>query len=226
VTTKYKTPQGYVAPLQSKAAMIDYLLHGGTHEARGWGHGESFLFAWNVKVHCPDFDFDHLLNLNGGDWKKDDPIWIEGCRERFGENEDDLFEWAIEDCQRSVLDDDTYKCLWCEDVYSAVWSFQGRSAGWLCLREIFGIDLTGSGEGRELFEDIEYRNLKRLYRFAVQCSHDFRRESVKSMVEYAAAFAFFVNVCSDVETSEDRQTRWALDQSGEHDSPLEMAVAS
>ncbi len=62
-------------------------------------------------------------------------------------------------------------------------------------------------EGFDLLETLDFRTLRRLYRFIVQCLHDFRREGVRSEIEWQAAFHLFANVCRNVESDEAEAAR-------------------
>jgi hypothetical protein len=81
--------------------------------------------------------------------------------------------------------------LWDGDKAIAEWSFGGRSSGWLCL---IGFE-NHAIECADDLKGLEYPMLRRLYRFIVQCGHDFRSEAIHREVEYQAAFNLFANAC-------------------------------
>jgi hypothetical protein len=46
--------------------------------------------------------------------------------------------------------------------------------------------------------EMDYKELRQLYALVVMLKHDLRREAIKKEVEYRAAWALFVNICSDL----------------------------
>jgi len=57
--TKFKTPEGYKAPLRSRAAILAWLVDRANND-RGRHHG---LFTFNVKLHNLKTAFSHLCEL-------------------------------------------------------------------------------------------------------------------------------------------------------------------
>ena len=221
----FKTPAGYVAPLRSKAAILAFLGDCPLTDDRGgynYNH-ENYLFCFNVKVHASvDLSFDTLLAkaVEMGELDKAraaDSVWVKQAREAYDKyGEEELYNLAIEDCQKSVHDCDSYKMLWNGTGAIADWAFLGRSGGWLCLTEFDGIKMDGFG--KEELAELDFKTLNRLYRFIVQRGHDFREEAIVNEIQFNAAFSLFANLCSDCEATEERNDRWAKEnQSGEHD---------
>ncbi len=135
-----------------------------------------------------------------------------------------MYDLAVESARESVTGDDTHRMLWNGDRAVAEWSFDGRSGGWLVLDSFDGLEMGAQAVRREggaylwsLVESLPFPALRRLYRFVVQCRHDFRAEAIRSEIEHAAAFHLFANVCAKVESDEDEATRLqaAKDESAE-----------
>ena len=224
--TKFKTPAGYVAPLRSRKDILAYLSNSPVTDRRHYD-GRTYLYCFNVKVYHTDLSFDHLLSLavKAGEVSREtaaDSVWLENAHQEYADTgEQTLWDWAIENCQRSVLEDDTHKMLWDGDKTLGVeWEFGGRSSGWLCLAKFEGMKLSYP----EDLQDLDFPTLNRLYHFIVQCGHDFRSEAIQAEVEWQAALDLFCNVCADCETRAQRNERLASeDQSGEVDSAIEFA---
>ena len=210
-----KTPTYYKAPLRKRSEIREYLTDGGTHGSYFRNHSR-YLFSWNVKIHSYNEEFEHLLSLFED--RSTDNLWIEGCREFYSNMSDNkknqLWEWTIDSCRESITDCDSYEGLWDSGEGNAEWCFEGRCGGHLCLVGFDGVDLR---DDETVLDDMEYKTLCRLYRFVVQCDHDFRAEAVKREFEYQMAFCLFANLCSDIPTREDIEDGWLADQSGEHD---------
>jgi hypothetical protein len=163
-----------------------------------------------VKVHGGfDLSFDHLLAtaVEGEMVTKEqaaDAHWVKQAREKHEETgKEQLYDWAIETCQKGVHDFSSYKMLWNDKEEADIeWAFLGQSGGWLCLTKFDGIKMDGFG--KEELEGLDYKTLNRLHRFVVQCAHDFRREAIVSEIEYNASFTLFSNLCEgECETTEE-----------------------
>lgn len=197
-----KTPAAYAAPLRSRAAILAFLATA-ANSRPGYG-----LFAFNVKAYSVDLSFDNLAKRarESGELSADvSPRYLAECRELH--DADRLYEWAIERARESVTDCDTHRILWDGSETLAEWSFAGRSGGWLVLESFEGVPLRNGLDAQGIIEGMAYPQLRRLYRFIVQCLHDFRREAVKSEIEHVAAFDLFANVCAEVETDEQAADR-------------------
>lgn len=190
-----KTPSYYRAPLTKRAAIIAWLL------ARPNSRPSYGLFTFNVKIYNVDLSFDNLAKQDVG-VPDQSARYLAECRKRHNENE--LYDMAIEDMRDSINDTDSYRMLWDGEANQiAEWTFDGRSGGWLVLKSFDDKDLENLARDYDLadiLEDASYVWLRRLYRFLVQCDHDFRREALVCELVYQAAFNFFHNVCSDVLT--------------------------
>lgn len=213
---KHRTPAYYRAPLRSRAAIVAFLKDAAN------GRPSYGLFTFNVKAYGVDLSFDNLAKRarECGELAKDaSPRYLAECRAEYEETgEGQLCEWAIEQARENVKDFDTNRMLWNGDKAIAEWSFAGRSGGWLALESFEGMELGESAVRRHgsdmLWDSIagsSFPFLRRLYRFVVQCLHDFRREAVESEIEHQAAFALFVNLCTDVETDEQAAEREAAE---------------
>jgi len=102
-----------------------------------------------------------------------------------------------------VVEDDTNRMLWDGHGPIAEWTFDGRSGGWLVLKEFEGTNLEGLSA--DFLQDLSFQQLRRLYRFLVQCAHDFRRP--ESEAEHQAAFELFNNYADRVETDAQEAAR-------------------
>ena len=208
-----KTPSYYVAPLRSRAEIVAFLKQA-ANERPQYG-----IVAINVKLYHVDLSFDHLLAMarkeGFGYVSTASPRYVAACRlvhEEIGEST--LCDYAIEGARDGAIDDDGYRLIWNEDKIIADWAFDGRSSGWLVLQSFEGINMvTGNGYGDAILDDLDFRTLRRLYRFIVQSRHDFRREAVRESVEYAAAFMLFENLCHTVEIDEQEAKRLEAERS-------------
>ena len=196
---KNKTPIGYVAPLRSRAAITAWLLNAVEANSRP-GYG---MFTYDVKLHRLKTDFAHLAKLakENGELASESPRYLAECEAIYNDNENSVWDTATEDAQNDVLEDVGYRMLWDGDAEAiADWGFEGRSNGWLALKRFEGVEL-GAFDAAELFAGSSFSFLRNLYRFLVQCNHDFRRP--ESEVEYKAAFSLFCNLCHNVKTDEE-----------------------
>lgn len=204
-------PEAYTTPLKKRADIAAYLMNRRSRSYRDHGH---LLFCFNVKVYCPDLDFDHLLDLHRqsgyAEGKDSDAYWVEEARQRYAEtDQDNLLEWAIEDAGRLVADSDCYTHLCDGTQVEAEFAFVGRSGGWTALTEFEGIKMTGPDHLRNLFESgeddgdtLSDESLHRIYSLVRMLEYELTQEKAKSEVEFQAAFAYFVNICGDIPTSD------------------------
>jgi hypothetical protein len=202
-------PAEYSTPFTARADIAAYLMGRRSRSYRDHGH---LLFVFNVKVYSPNMDFDHLLDLHRtsgyGEAKVTDAYWVEQARQRHAETDQDhLLQWALEDAGRLATDSDCFKYLFDGTPVEAEFAFVGRSGGWIALTEFEGITLIDPDHLRHLFEgddedSLTYESLHRLYSLVRILEYELTQEKAKSEVEFQAAFAFFVNVCGDIPTSD------------------------
>lgn len=205
-------PDAYTTPLKSRADIASYLLNRRGRYYRDYGH---LLFVFNVKVYDPNLDFDHLLDLycnsGYGEDKINDPAWSEDARQRHAEtDQDDLFQWAIEDASRLVLESDCFTHLHDGTPVEAEYAFVGRSGGWIALTEFEGIKMTDPEALRQVFEGkdeegeptMSYQSLRRLYALVRLLEHDLTPDKAQAETEHQAAFNYFSNLCADIPTAD------------------------
>ncbi len=205
-----KTPPCYVAPLKSRAAICAWLLERANHSRRMYG-----VFCYDVKLLNLDTSFALVLK-NGVDAghvsKTASPRYLAALAERWEETKETAFDLGTQDACEAVLDTDTNRILWNGNEVVAQWQFEGRSGGWLVLKSFEGVDLHAY-EASELFgpeNESGFNWLRRLYRFLIQCDHDFSRPETE--VEYLAADYFFANRIDDILTDSvlaERETKRA-----------------
>jgi hypothetical protein len=205
--TKHKTPAGYVAPLRSRAAIVAWLLARAESNSRP-SYG---LFCYNVKLYRLNTDFSHAVKLakESGVLACESDRYLAECQALWDNGSSETaFEVGTQDACESVTDDDSNRMLWDGSGAIAEWEFNGRSGGWLCLKEFDGVNL--SAMDRHEFEAFtepgmgaSFPWLRNLYRFLVQCDHDFRRP--ESEVEYQAAGWFFANAVHGIKTDAELQ---------------------
>lgn len=235
-----KTPDKYKAPLRKREQIIGYLTSEGPWRQRYY-ENHRWMFCWDVKVRdTPDLSFDGLVTAlermgHEPDAGWDDPVFMANAREEHETmSADTLYEWGIEGMQRNWTgrhprgaapgeewfacqpDDDGYSMLWDGRDVEARFAFLGRSGGWLVLTKFEGLVLDSDAIDEDALKEMDYAQLRRLYRFVVQTSADIRGTNIVAGIEEYAAFDFFINVCGGVETKPQRMKAWLADQSGEH----------
>lgn len=208
-----RKPKYYQTPLRSRDAIIAWIKE---NTADRYYDHENCPFCFNVKVYRVDFDFDHLLKIyrEQQDGNKHDD-WLAEARQRWEEHKDnDLWEWAVENCREAFCcgsdgtpNQDTYRTLWDGTELDVSYSFRGRSGGWLSLDRFQGWTLT---DFPEALTKMSYKELRQLYQLIVMLVHDLRREAIRAEIEYQAAWALFVNVCSDLTEKEYPQRKFAF----------------
>lgn len=206
-----KTPKHYRAPLRSRAKILAWLVdRAESNPRKAYG-----LFCYNVKLHNLNTDFAHLCELarNAGELAPDaSPRYLAAVEAVYNDKSEAVFEAATEAARESVVNDDTHRMLWDGSGAIAEWTFDGRSGGWLVLKEFGGADLSGPlqyTDAAGFLSDMPYPWLRRLYRFLIQCDHDFRNP--ESEVEYQAAFNLFANFARRVETDKQAAEREAAE---------------
>lgn len=205
-------PAAYKTPLKRRADIAAYLLNRQGRYYRDHGH---LLFCFCVKVHDPDLDFDHLLDLYrksgyGGD-TLNDPAWIEEAGQRHAEtDQDDLFQWAIQDAGRLVTESDCFNHLYDGTPVEVEFAFVGRSGGWIALTEFEGIKMTDpevlrqvlEGKDEESEPTMSYQSLRHLYALVRMLEHDLTQDKAQAETEHQAAFNYFSNLCADIPTAD------------------------
>jgi hypothetical protein len=196
-----KTPKHYAAPLKSRAAIVAWLMDRIKSNSRP-GYG---LFTYNVKLHGLNTGFAHAVKLakESGNLPCESARYLAECEALWDNGRSETaFEVGQQDAMERVTSDDTNRMLWDGSSAIAEWEFNGRSAGWLCLKEFNGVNLAGMDAHEfEAFmepDQASYNWLCSLYRFLVQCDHDFRRP--ESEVEYLASSWFFSNAADGIKT--------------------------
>ncbi len=205
-------PAAYTTPLKKRSDIASYLMNRRGRYYREHGH---LQFVFDVKVYSPDLSFDHLFALHAnsgyGEGKVNDPYWVEEARQRHAEtDQDDLYQWAIEDAGRLVTDSDCFNHLFDGTPVDVEYAFVGRSGGWIGLTKFEGIEMTDPERLRDVFEGndeegeptMSYQSLRRLYSLVRMLEHDMTQEKAQAEAEYQAAFGFFVNVCADIPTAD------------------------
>lgn len=200
-TKKMRAPSQYRAPLRSRKAMIEHLLAGPGH-VNGY---DQYLFAFNVKVYDINLDFDHLLKLvvDDGQMSEEFDYWITNpdflakIRKEFDRHENNLFDWGQEGAWETVESDEAYTSLWSGENVDVKYDRFGRSCGYIVITQLEGKKFSGR-EGpddyREWLAELGSHQLRKIYRFIVQCRADFTPAAAKAEIEIRAAVAFFEGV--------------------------------
>ena len=183
-----KTPEQYKAPLKSRTAILGFLA-----DRSYYDRPFRYPLSWNVKVHSFSDEWSDIADVVRSnfvdyvdEWTPEVAEVVKSAYEGLtDEDKSTLYYWALESAQDSVRDDDGYRMLYNEEKTVAEWLFLGRSGGHLCLSEFDGLNMSGVD-----LEEIEFPTLRRLYRFVVQCDHDFRRDAVKEEMTQQYAFNF------------------------------------
>lgn len=193
-----KTPTYYRAPLRSRAAITAWLINRADHSRRCYGP-----FVYNVKLRRLDTSFGTALAnaRSGSDLACESERYLAECRARWDDEMERAFEIATEGACERVTGDDAHRLLWNGNRTLAEWEFAGRSGGWLVLASFDGVKFSDAlrySDLPELLAERPFAWLRDLYRFLVQCDHDFKRP--ESEVEYLAASFFFNNCVEDIAT--------------------------
>lgn len=209
---KLKCP--YTYPLKSRKAQVDYLTDIGGYYSR---HG-TYPLEFNVAAYA-DLDFDTLWPLMLEECSLEFPegtskrSLLEYCaRKAYADCSAYLWEWAVEDAQRGVLETDAYSMLWDGAALDVKLGFHGRGGKHLCIEEFEGIRLEGlnpetlgellmtqNGPGAEdvldaprLKKGFEWQiptaRVNLLYRYVRQCEIDFTYTKAEQEVEHQAAY--------------------------------------
>jgi hypothetical protein len=214
---KYVCP--YTFPHKSRAEKVKYICGiGGYHG--DWGR-QRWPIEFNIAADRCNMDLEHLSRLVEEDNPSPtDPTALllrqEALHNAYEEHKEHLWDWGLEDAQRSLHEADTYKMLW-DGVKNLDVEFeqQGRGGKHLVITRFEGVklegytdeelakalmlQLDGSGNGRGDFDDEprlrkgyewSYSNewIDKFYRYVRQCEIDFTPEKASREVEYQAAF--------------------------------------
>lgn len=205
-----KKPDAYKTPLRKRVDIIAWIV-ANTHQ-RSYDR-ESCPFCFNVKVPSVNLDFDYLLKIyrEQMDGNEADE-WLPEAHERWERHkENDLWDWALEDC-RSVFDNtDCYNHLWDGTPLDVAYSFRGRSGGWLSLDRFQGH--TFASRDSDYPDDLavmSYKELRQLYSLIAMLKYDLRQDAIGKEMEYKAAWVLFVNVCSDLTDKKYPQRKFAF----------------
>ncbi len=180
-------PEYYRAPLRSRKKIIAFFRDRRVYNG--------FQFWWNVKVRSLDLSLQHLYSVyrSNGDSISDDQANI--ANQVYDQTDmEELCDRAIEFTRTNVVDNDGYNTLYDGTELSVVFEFQGRSGGQLVLTEFEGVRLL------DWFDECsgDFVWLKKLYKFIVQCDHDFSPALVKREIEWQVAFIFFDRIDNEV----------------------------
>jgi len=182
MSKKHKCP--YTWPLKSRKAMVEYLAdhdsYGGwNHPYRKWSP-----LSWDVKLSRCD--------MSG---TKGEPVnreFNEAWEGHVKENGDNLWQWIVEDMQRTYTEGE-----WSNypGVEQGEWkfTFAGRSGGHMLLEDWpFNRsplkDFEGAVDWREWLENLSFATLRRLYRAVVVMDQDFAPDKVEAEFTYQMSF--------------------------------------
>jgi hypothetical protein len=199
-----KTPKNYRAPLRSRQAITAWLLDRANNSRRNYAP-----FVYDVKLRHLNTDFEHAAKLarDSGSLPCDSERYLAECRALWDNGSSETaFECGTETACENVLEQDTNRMLWNGNKAVAEWEFAGRSGGWLVLKEFDGVTFSDALRHADLPEILAEQScswLRNLYRFLIQCDHDFRRPETE--VEYQAAGWFFNNAVDRIKTDAELQ---------------------
>lgn len=201
-----RKPDYYQTPLRSRQEIVRFIVDS-THQRH---YHEPHPLCFDVKVHNPNFQFEHLLNLYRQ--YEGDPIfthnddWLKAAKEQFDESEEDLFDWGIEGSREIITGSDCFNHLWDGTPVDVKYSFVGCNGGWLSLDCFDGVDFTKCDDPDTTLMEQEYAWLRRLYQLIVMLKHDL--QSATPEVEFHAAFDLFVNACACIPQPNERQLKF------------------
>lgn len=201
-----RKPDYYKTPLRTRQEIMRFIINATNQRSYHQPHPLCF----NVKCHHVNLDFNHLLTL----WNEyeSNPIythneeWLKSATQRHAEtNENILGEWARESACDLFTDSDAFRTLWNGTAIKVVYSFEGRSGGWLSVNSFEGCDFN-EWHIEETLMDMDYSKLRKLYQLIVMLSHD--TEDPSQELEHQAAFHFFANACADIPQPDTYQKRF------------------
>lgn len=168
----------YTFPARTRAAMSAYILDRAT---RSYNYA-TYSFCWNVKAY--EFDFDgptlRAAGLEGYALDSDfDSQWAEWL-----ESFDDPHGMFCEDAGRTFTENE-----WCsypgDDQGDWVFSFAGRSGGWLVLTEWRGRDVRHVDS--DDLESWDFADLRAFYRGLICADSDITSDKAGKEVLHMAA---------------------------------------
>lgn len=180
------------------------------------GHKRYYLY-FNVKAHFADFTVEHLFNKRaevfGGQFDKipEDTQFAMFIRAYNEIGTVELWNWAIEDAQRSVNDDDFYRTTRVDDKPIEVkFEFMGRSGGYAVPVEYNYSDM-GDFSCKEDWDDwidgMESESLRRLYRQAREWGSALNNANASAMLEDEALYHILTRMETYVEEEEDKAAK-------------------
>jgi hypothetical protein len=183
--------------------------------------GDSWQFCFNVKCGGVDLSLQNLARLHreSGYGEKLTPQYVEACREKYEEEENNLFEWGQEDACRTFTgrdgkpDDDAYNMTWKGTPVETEFAFYGRSGGWLTFTYFNGHKLTRNFMDQEGgIEEMPWQELKDLAEMVRFIEYTTEGRKPEEAIERAAAFTFFENICSEMEEELETEVQTQLAQ--------------
>jgi hypothetical protein len=219
-------PSHRLRPLRSRIDIAAYLDDVGGYRSAYGRDGRSY-FAFNVKCHGVDLDFDHLVAVyrgggyygDGETWL-DNPEWLTPARARYAEVEPHLFAWGVAEAARLVTETDGYNHLDDGTPIDVTYTWMGRSGGYLGIARFEDFDFTqavdravwravfqgnphrpGSAAASAWARDepaMGYAALRRLHALVARLAHDLTPARAAAEVEHQAAFQFVENGCADI----------------------------
>jgi hypothetical protein len=173
------TKRPYTFPHKSRADIAAYL------DRRGRSYQyQRYAFAWEVKTHGANFDGaalrQHLPDLD----PRDDSAWDSFC-----ESNGDLFwSWCEDAARNSGVQDDEWTSYPGADQGDWIFSFAGRSAGWIVLEKWRGQDVRDVDAADFLDRDLwSWADLVAFYRGIRTADSDFTCAKAAREVEFFAA---------------------------------------
>lgn len=192
-------PEYYRTPLKKKHDIINFITSRTT--SRHYWH-DWYQLCWNVKCYDCDLSFEHLLDVYRDNLGEEDlsdvPGWQDFARHQHELHENQLWEWGIEYARGYFIGDgvnDTFFMTWEGKSLDVSYGFIGRSGGWLTINDFEGYTFWGAKSSCELsLMDMEYPELRDLYKLVTILCHDLRHESVRDAIEQGAAWDLFSNI--------------------------------
>lgn len=199
----------YSFPARSRKAMIEEIVDNtNSHISGPYARDGRYPVVFNVKVYTSDFRFvklfqptvpgqpayDYALELATEELKRQ---YADFAERQYGELDlANLFNWSLEDTQRSVTEDDGFRMVWDEDGPVAELTFCGRSSGYIAIESFDGLQVSGLNEDelRDALQEVDFTFLRRFYKYVRQCMVDFTQDKAVQEVEYQAAFNFVCNI--------------------------------
>lgn len=193
-------------PLRKRSDIIDFICDDSRQYSRV--RCDTYPLTWNVKAWAADFSVNYAMSLAVSEFLTDrakgDRQAVAAYRciveQEFSENEKYLFDWGLEGARFGVTDADTYSMIWDGTNVGAVFTFTGRSGGYMALEEWNGWTLRGqySCDLREAMEDEDscwtYPELRLLYKYVVEMDHMLTPEKAAAEVQYQGTWQLLANI--------------------------------